>query len=86
MTLIILINGKCRIQFPNILTFALCKKLLSLFFLLAFTAKLFAHDSLQCYQPDPNGRYREHNVDFQKLVLEVTFQPKAGKVTGVCEL
>ncbi len=41
-----------------------------------------AHDSLQCYQPDPNGRYREHNVDFEKLVLEVNFQPMLGKVSG----
>ncbi len=58
------------------------QKLLPLLFLFAFAAKLYAHDSLQCYQPDPNGRYREHNVDFQKLVLEVTLQPKVGKVIG----
>jgi len=58
------------------------QKLLPLLFLFAFAAKLHALDSLQCYQPDPNGRYREHNVDFQKLVLEVAFQPKEGKVTG----
>jgi aminopeptidase N len=47
---------------------------------------LFFHgiscDSLSCYLPDVAGRYREHNVDFTKLILEVSFSPKHGEVFG----
>lgn len=41
----------------------------------------FSADSLNCYVPDAS-RYREHNVDFEKLVLEVSFAPKEGTVFG----
>jgi aminopeptidase N len=39
-------------------------------------------DSLYCALRDPDGRYREHNVDFIHLQLDVAFSPKEGQVTG----
>jgi aminopeptidase N len=42
----------------------------------------YSCDSLQCYLPDPSGRYREHNADFTHLTLEVSFAPTEKKVFG----
>lgn len=51
--------------------------------LLTFSMRMVAHtDSLYCALRDPDGRYREHNVDFIHLQLDVTFSPKEGKVQG----
>lgn len=35
-----------------------------------------------CYIKDPQARYREHNLDFTKLNLDVRFAPKIGEVKG----
>jgi aminopeptidase N len=43
---------------------------------------LKAQDTAICYLRDPDGRIREHNVDFQKMTLTVNLQPKQGKVIG----
>lgn len=51
-------------------------------FLISFCFKAFSADSLNCYVADVAGRYREHNTDFTKLVLEVSFAPKEGIVFG----
>lgn len=61
--------------------YAMQKLLLSLALCTSCTI-IHAHDSLSCYQPDPNGRNREHNVDFQKLLLDVSFETQVGKVKG----
>ena len=39
-------------------------------------------EMMHCYLPDPNGRPREHNVDMEKMVLDVSFQPEKGLVMG----
>ena len=39
-------------------------------------------DEFGCFIKDEVGRYREHQVDFQKLVLDVKFEPKLAKVVG----
>lgn len=45
---------------------------------------LSAHnDSTITYLRDEDGRIREHNVDFIKMVLDVKLEPKQGKVTGL---
>lgn len=41
------------------------------------------NDSSICYLRDVDGRIREHNVDFMKMVLNVKLNPKQGKVTGL---
>ncbi len=41
-----------------------------------------AQDSAICYLRDENGRIREHNVDFTKMLLNVKFNTKEGKVIG----
>ena len=52
-------------------------------FLAFIPSLIFAHDDeFGCAVKDPKGRYREHNVDFQKMVLNVHFEPKIGKVSG----
>lgn len=51
--------------------------------LLILPLLLFAHDDeFGCIVKDPKGRYREHNVDFQKMTLSVHFEPEIGKVNG----
>lgn len=50
--------------------------------LVSICFQAFSLDSLNCYVADPGGRYREHNTDFTKLVLEVSFAPKEGIVFG----
>lgn len=51
-----------------------------LFLLLCFYG--YSCDSLNCFLPDEAGRYREHNVDFVKLTLEVSFLPNQKEVLG----
>jgi aminopeptidase N len=41
-----------------------------------------AQDSTICYLRDEIGRIREHNTDFTKMILDVKFDTKAGKVFG----
>ncbi|MCW5909218.1 MAG: M1 family metallopeptidase [Chitinophagales bacterium] len=43
---------------------------------------LSASDSTICYLRDADGRIREHNIDFLKMVLDVKFNTKQGKVFG----
>src|SRR5579864_6744433 len=52
--------------------------------LCSFWAQLFlqAQDTTICYLRDPDGRIREHNADFIKMLLDVKFDTKAGKVIG----
>lgn len=52
--------------------------------LVFFTPFVFAQqgDSVTCKLSDVGGRYREHNVDFDSLKIEVRFLPKEGKVIG----
>lgn len=50
--------------------------------LLLLSFQAISNDSLLCYLPDEAGRYREHNIDFIKLTLEVSFLPMHGKVLG----
>ena len=47
-----------------------------------YSLSAIACDSLNCHIPDEAGRYREHNVDFIKLKLEVAFAPQKGTVAG----
>ncbi|MDB5281462.1 MAG: hypothetical protein JWO06_537 [Bacteroidota bacterium] len=50
---------------------------------LAFASQVsFAQDSTISYLRDPDGRIREHNADFIKMVLDVKFKEKEGKVIG----
>lgn len=56
--------------------------ILPIAFLFFYPASTQACDSLNCYLPDDAARYREHNVDFAKLILEVSFSPKQGEVFG----
>ena len=53
-----------------------------LFFLCAFQLSSFAQDTSITYLRDPDGRIREHNVDFLKMVLNVKFNTREGKVIG----
>jgi len=55
---------------------------LIVFSLLISNTTLHAQDTAICYLRDPTGRLREHNVDFEKMVLTVNLQPKQGKVIG----
>src|SRR4051812_38723613 len=41
-----------------------------------------AQDSSICYLRDPDGRIREHNVDFISMLLDVKFNTAEGKVIG----
>src|SRR5579863_10652450 len=43
---------------------------------------LQAQDSAICYLRDPDGRIREHNADFIKMLLDVKFDTREGKVIG----
>lgn len=58
------------------------------YFILLLTACLFvvekstAQDSSICYLRDTDGRIREHNVDFTKMLLDVKFNTLEGKVIG----
>ncbi len=59
------------------------KQVLYLFFLLlSFTSSAADQDSTICYLRDPGGRIREHNADFTRMLLDVKFIPKQGKVIG----
>lgn len=42
----------------------------------------FSQDTTICYMRDPEGRIREHNVDFLKMTLDVKFNAREGKVIG----
>ena len=58
---------------------------LILFFLsVSFSSHSIANptDSVVCDLTDVDGRYREHNTDFQKISLDLHFAPKDGKVFG----
>ena len=65
-----------RVYFPVLKTaFAFC--------LLLFAFQIsFSQDSTISYLRDPDGRIREHNADFIKMVLDVKFKEKEGKVIG----
>lgn len=39
-------------------------------------------DDILCYPKDPKARYREHNVDMIKGIINVQFEPNEGKVKG----
>jgi aminopeptidase N len=55
-----------------------------IFILTILPAFAMAHDhEFGCHIKDPQGRYREHNVDFIHMLLEVDFEPEAGKVNGL---
>jgi aminopeptidase N len=54
--------------------------LLAVLFIAA--TRTFACDTLNCYIPDDASRYKEHNVDFIKMVADIRFEPKLGKVLG----
>lgn len=59
------------------------KQLTAFLSVLLYTTLAFAHsDSTICYLRDIPGRIREHNVDFEKMVLEVNLLPKDGVVQG----
>ncbi len=64
------------------------KKALSYFFACALIMSFAVshavslQDSTIAYMLDPEGRMREHNVDFLKMVLNVKFDTKEGKVIG----
>lgn len=45
-------------------------------------SQLAVAQQLDCYLHDPNKGPREHELDVQKMVLDVHFEPKAGKVMG----
>lgn len=49
------------------------------------TALFAQQTTLECYQPDPGGRIREHNIDFEKLDLFVQFKPQQKQVIGKAE-
>ncbi|HWB64527.1 MAG TPA: hypothetical protein VG603_13510, partial [Chitinophagales bacterium] len=54
--------------------------LLLMLFPAPFTIK--AADSTDCYLRDPEGRIREHNVDFTHMLLNVKFDVHEGRVIG----
>lgn len=58
------------------------KNLLTLFFSSLFFGFAVAQDTSVCYLRDHDGRIREHNVDFTKMVLDVKFNAAEGKVYG----
>ncbi|MBK7147762.1 MAG: M1 family metallopeptidase [Bacteroidetes bacterium] len=58
------------------------KYILSVIFLIHLSNTSLAQDSSICYLRDNAGRIREHNVDFAKMVLQVKFNTKEGKVSG----
>jgi len=37
---------------------------------------------MHCYQADPGGQVREHNIDIDNMVLDVSFKPEKGVVMG----
>ena len=50
---------------------------------LFFSASLFAQtEQLKSYITDPEGAIRDHNLDFLKLSLDVSFIPEDGKLIG----
>lgn len=49
---------------------------------LLLSYSLSAQDTSICYLRDPDGRIREHNVDFTKMLLDVKFNTAEGKVFG----
>jgi len=54
-------------------------------FLWIYSAEMLSahgNSDLYCRPADPDGRYREHPLDFLHLLLEVSFAPKAGLVQG----
>ena len=53
-----------------------------IFFFTIIQLKAQKYD-IGCYVKDPNARYREHNVDFTKLNLDLNFIPKDGLVIGL---
>lgn len=59
------------------------KKLFSLFaFAFCVLRFVFSQDTTITYMLDKDGRIREHNADFLKMVLDVKFKEKEGKVIG----
>jgi aminopeptidase N len=56
-------------------------KLLFIFSLLV-SLSIGAQDTSICYLRDSDGRIREHNVDFTKMLLDVKFDTHEGKVFG----
>ena len=58
------------------------KTVLAVCLLLFISQTSFSQDSTISYLSDPDGRIREHNVDFIKMVLDVKFKEKEGKVIG----
>jgi aminopeptidase N len=51
-------------------------------FALLLSCSVVAQDSSICYLRDHDGRIREHNVDFTKMLLDVKFNTAEGKVFG----
>lgn len=52
-------------------------------FLCAFIAQTsYCNDSIVCHISDIGGHYREHNVDFDTLKLDIRFNPLLGEVSG----
>jgi len=62
---------------------SVCYRLICLFLVLVFAvAFASAQDSTITYLRNPEGRIREHNVDFLKMSLAVKFNTTEGKVIG----
>lgn len=70
-------------RLPTFYYFSPYMKQLLLLLLLGWGISVSAHeDSSICYLHDVDGRIREHNVDFTKMLLDVKFKPKEGLVIG----
>lgn len=55
---------------------------LILFLLLPLLSLAHGDDEYGCHVKDPKGKYREHNVDFLTMFLEVDFDIKNSRVNG----
>ncbi len=62
-------------MYKHLLTFSLL--------LLSFTAThAQTNATYKCYLNDPSARPREHNVDMERMILDVRFKPEQGLVIG----
>lgn len=58
------------------------KTLFSLWLICSISLGSFAQENFDCYHYDEKGRTREHLVDFQSMLLEISFDTQAKKVFG----
>lgn len=55
---------------------------LLILFYFSLSFHLFSQDKFECFIIDDRGEIREHNVDYKKLVLELSFVENENKIKG----